>query len=152
MILCETLLWMRFVKLQIYPVSLLSIPWLADMLSCCYSLWGMLSLPGINPVSKSLLPFVSLSWSFFWSLFSLWPLLARLASSSAAGLVFGKKIKELSGNPVIPLPVLLAKKFSCCATYCLVEVGDHGVQISNFVYQDQHLRLPAWWELQIYHL
>ena len=29
----------------------------------------------------------------------------------------------------------LAKKFSCCVSYCLVEAGDHGVQISIFIYQ-----------------
>ena len=41
------------------------------------------------------------------------------------------KIKDLRGNPGLPLPALLAKKFSCCVSYCLVEVGDHGVQIKN---------------------
>ena len=45
------------------------------------------------------------------------------------------KIKDLRGNPGLPLPALLAKKFSCCVSYCLVEVGDHGVQISIFIYQ-----------------
>ena len=35
----------------------------------------------------------------------------------------------------LPLPALLAKKFSCCVSYCLVEVGGHGVQISIFIYQ-----------------
>ena len=34
------------------------------------------------------------------------------------------KIKDLRGNPGLPLPALLAKKFS------LVEVGDYGVQIN----------------------
>ena len=34
-----------------------------------------------------------------------------------------------------PLPTLLAKKFSCCVSYRLVEVGDHGVQISIFISQ-----------------
>ena len=38
------------------------------------------------------------------------------------------------GNPGLPLPTLLAKKCSCCVSYCLVEVGDHGVQISIFIY------------------
>ena len=28
-------------------------PWLAGMLSCCYSFWGLLLLPCIDPVSKS---------------------------------------------------------------------------------------------------
>ena len=45
------------------------------------------------------------------------------------------KIKDLRGNPGLHLPALLAKKFSCCVSYCLVEVGDHGVQISIFIYQ-----------------
>ena len=45
------------------------------------------------------------------------------------------KIKDLRYNPWLPLPALLAKKFSCCVSYCLVEVGDHGVQISIFIYQ-----------------
>ena len=45
------------------------------------------------------------------------------------------KIKDLMGNPGLPLPALLAKKFSYCVSYCLVEVGDHGVQISIFIYQ-----------------
>ena len=40
------------------------------------------------------------------------------------------KIKDLMGNPGLPLPTLLAKKFSFCFSHCLVEVGDHGVQIS----------------------
>ena len=40
------------------------------------------------------------------------------------------KIKDLSGNPGIPLSALLAKMFGCCVSYCLVEVGDHGVQIT----------------------
>ena len=31
----------------------------------CYSFWGMLPHPGTDPVSKSLLPSLSLSWSFF---------------------------------------------------------------------------------------
>ena len=44
------------------------------------------------------------------------------------------KIKDLRGNPGLPLPALLAKKFSCCVSYCLVEVGGHG--------PDQHLHLP----------
>ena len=34
------------------------------------------------------------------------------------------KIKDLRGNQRLPLPALLAKKFSCCVSYCLVEVGD----------------------------
>ena len=41
------------------------------------------------------------------------------------------KIKDLRGNPGLPLPALLAKKFSCCVSYCLVE----GVQISIFINQ-----------------
>ena len=45
------------------------------------------------------------------------------------------KIKDFRGNPGLPLPGLLAKKFSCGVSYCLVEVGDHGVQISIFIYQ-----------------
>ena len=57
--------------------------------------------------------------------------LARLSFSS--GLAFGHK--DLRHNPVLPLSALLAKKFSCCVSYCLVEVGDHGVQISIFIYQ-----------------
>ena len=40
------------------------------------------------------------------------------------------KIKDLRGNPELPLPTLLAKKFSFYFSHCLVEVGDHGVQIS----------------------
>ena len=43
-------------------------------------------------------------------------------------------IKYLRGHPGLPLPALLAKKFSCCVSYYLVEVGDHGVQISIFIY------------------
>ena len=62
-LLCERL--PRLVWLQIYPVSLLSGPWLTGMLSWCYSFWGMLPLPGIDPVSKSLLPSSCLSWSYF---------------------------------------------------------------------------------------
>ena len=38
-------------------------------------------------------------------------------------------------NPRLPLRALLAKKFSCCVSYCLVEVSDHAVQISIFIYQ-----------------
>ena len=37
------------------------------------------------------------------------------------------KIKDLRDNRGHPLPALLAKKFSCFVSYCLVEVGDHGV-------------------------
>ena len=32
------------------------------------------------------------------------------------------KIKDLMSNPVLPLPALLGKTFSCCVSYCLVEV------------------------------
>ena len=65
--LCETLprLVLYGCRFTLYPVSLLSGPWLAGMLSCWYSFWGMLQLPGTDPVSKSLLPSSSLSWSFF---------------------------------------------------------------------------------------
>ena len=38
-------------------------------------------------------------------------------------------------NPGLPLPALLPKKFSCCVSSCLVEVGGHGVQISIYIYQ-----------------
>ena len=43
------------------------------------------------------------------------------------------KIKDLRGNPGLSLPALVAKKFSCCVSYRLV--GNHGVQISIFIYQ-----------------
>ena len=108
-------------------------PWLTGMLSFCYSFWGMLLFPCIDPVSKSFLPSSTLTWSFFESLYSLWLLLARLSFSSA--LVFGHKDQGSQGNPGLPLPVLLAKKFRCCVSYCLVKVGDHGVQISIFISQ-----------------
>ena len=43
------------------------------------------------------------------------------------------KIKDLRGNPGLSLPTLLAKKFSFCFSYCLVDVvGDPGVQIRWF--------------------
>ena len=45
------------------------------------------------------------------------------------------KIKDLRGNPGLPLPAFLVKKSSCCISCCLVEVGDHGVQINIFIYQ-----------------
>ena len=45
------------------------------------------------------------------------------------------KIKDLRGNLGLPLSGLLAKKYSYCVSYCLVEMGDHGVQISIFIYQ-----------------
>ena len=108
-------------------------PWQAGMLSCCYSFWGMLLLPGIDSVSKSLLPSSSLSWfSFNLSIVfgSFWPTSLFLQVSS---LVI--KIKDLRGNRGLPLPALLAKTFNCCDGYCLVEVGDHEVQISIFIYQ-----------------
>ena len=44
------------------------------------------------------------------------------------------KIKNLRSNPRLPLPAFLAKTFSCCVSYCLVEVGNHGVQISIFIF------------------
>ena len=44
------------------------------------------------------------------------------------------KINDLKGNPGLPLPTLFDKKFSCCVSYRLVEVGNHGVQISMFIY------------------
>ena len=68
----------------------------------------------------------------------LWLLLARLSFSSLV-----TKINDLRGNPGLPLPALLAKEFSCCVSYCLIEVGDHGVQISIFNL------LPAWQEVQV---
>ena len=49
------------------------------------------------------------------------------------------KVKYLRGNPGLPLPALLAKKFSCCVSYFLVEVGDHGVQISICIYQSSKM-------------
>ena len=45
------------------------------------------------------------------------------------------KIKDLTGKPGLPLPTLLATKFSCCISYCLVEVGDRWVHIIIFIYQ-----------------
>ena len=33
------------------------------------------------------------------------------------------KIKDLRRNPELPLPALLAKKFSCCVSYCFVSQG-----------------------------
>ena len=45
------------------------------------------------------------------------------------------KFKDLRGNPGLPLPALLAKKSSCCVSYCLVEAGNHRVQISISIYQ-----------------
>ena len=48
---------------------------------------------------------------------------------------FVTKIKNLRRNSGLPLPALLAKKFNCCVSYCIVEVGDYGVQISIFIYQ-----------------
>ena len=93
----------------------------------------MLPLPGIDPVSKSLLPSSSLSWSFFYSLDSLWLLLARISFFQISSMV--TNIKDLRGNPGLPLPALLAKKFSCCVSYCLVDLHGHGVQISIFTYQ-----------------
>ena len=45
------------------------------------------------------------------------------------------KVKDIRGNPGLPLPALLGKKFSCCVSYCIVEVGDHRVQISIFIFQ-----------------
>ena len=38
-------------------------------------------------------------------------------------------------NPGLRIPTLLAKKFSCCVSYRLIEVSDHGIQISIFIYQ-----------------
>ena len=46
-----------------------------------------------------------------------------LASLFSSGLVLSRHNPEL------------AKKFSCCITYRLVEVGDHGFHVSTFIYQ-----------------
>ena len=49
------------------------------------------------------------------------------------------------GNPGLPLPALLAKKFSCCVSYCLVEVGDHGASSSTSVARGANLPpIVAW--------
>ena len=40
------------------------------------------------------------------------------------------KIKDLRGNPELPLPSLFAKKFSCCVSYRLVEVDDQLIKAS----------------------
>ena len=95
----------------------------------------MLPLPGTVPVSKSLLPssspLICLLKSFNLSVvFGSWLAALFLQVSSLVS-----KIKDLRGNLGLPLPALLAKKFSCCVSYCLVKVGDHGVQISIFIYQ-----------------
>ena len=71
----------------IFTVSLLSGPWLSDMLSCCYSFWWILPLICTDPLSTSLLPPSSLSCSYLWSLYNRWLFQAHLSFSS--GLVFG---------------------------------------------------------------
>ena len=93
----------------------------------------MLPLPGTDPVSKSLLPSSSCpdrSFNISTVFGSFWLASLFLQVSSMV-----TKIEDLRGNPGFPLPALLAKKFSCCVSNCLVEVGDHGVQIGIFIYQ-----------------
>ena len=72
-----------------FTVSLLSGPWLSDMLSCCYSFWWILPLTCTDPLSTYLLPPSSLSCSYLWSLYNRWLFQAHLFFSS--GLVFGHK-------------------------------------------------------------
>ena len=48
---------------------------------------------------------------------------------------FGQKDQGSQGYPRASSSALLAKKFSCCVSYCLVEVGDQGVQNIIFIYQ-----------------
>ena len=58
-----------------------------------------------------------------------------LAPSGSPLFFFRSRLWSLRGNPELPLPALLAKKFSYCVSYCLAEMGDHGVQISIYIYQ-----------------
>ena len=69
----------------------------------------MLLLPGTDPVSKSLLIFSSLScpdisFNLFIVFGSFW-----LASVFLQVSAWVTKIKDLRGNPGLPLPALLAK-------------------------------------------
>ena len=41
------------------------------------------------------------------------------------------EIMDLMGNPRLPLPTLFIKKFRCCCSNRIVEVGDHENQIAS---------------------
>ena len=111
---------------MVYPVYLLSGPWLAVMLSeACFQ---FLALTQVFFCHFHLWPNLSFNLSIVFGSFWLASLFLQVSSLVT-------KTKDLKGNPGLPLPALLAKKFSCCVSYCLVEDGDHGVQISIFIYQ-----------------
>ena len=83
------------------------------------------------------------AWTNFAGMLSMpadFPIFSALTADSTTPsgsplFFFRSRLWSLRSNPRLPLPALLAKKFSCCVSYCLAEVGDHGVQISIFIYQ-----------------
>ena len=107
-------------------------PWLAGMLSCCCSFWGMLTrlaltiYPGLF-CHLHLCPGLSFHFCIISCFF-------KIVSLFSSGPYLVTKIKDLSGNPRFPLLTLFAKKFSCCVSYSLVEVDYQGVKISLYIY------------------
>ena len=88
----------------------------------------MLPLPGIDPVYRSLFYLLHLCPDLFFNLSvvvgSFWLASLFLQVSSLI-----TKIKDLRGNQGLPVPALLAKKFSYCVSYCLVEVGASSISL-----------------------
>ena len=130
LLLCETIPWL--ILLWIYPffsVARSLISWYA--LSCCYSFWQMLPLPGtLFPGlfwHLHLCHGLSLDLSIIFVSFKLAFLFFKVSSLAT-------KIKPLRGNAGIHLPTLCSEKFSRCVSCRLTEVGAHEVQISIFIY------------------
>ena len=101
---------------------------LADFLSeACFYFLALTLFPSLV-CHLHLCPDPSFNLSIVFGSFWLASLFLQVSS-------FVTKIKDLMGNPGFSLPALLAKKFSYYVRYCLVEVGDLGVQISILIYQ-----------------
>ena len=108
--------------------------WFAFLLLFCHrhasTSWHALTLYPSHFCHIYLCPVLSFNHSIVFSAFWLTSLFLQVSSLVT-------NIKDLRGNPGLPLPALLAKTFSCCVSYCLVEVVtmEESVQISIFIYQ-----------------
>ena len=77
---------------------------------------------------QSLLYYLHLSSDFFLSLYSIWLLVFFMSG-------LWSQISRISGVTRTSAPTLLAKEFSCCVRFCLVEVSEYKVRIRSFIYQ-----------------
>ena len=112
------------------PASLLSGPWLTGILSSCYSVcfhYLTLTLCRGQFCHLHLCPDLSFGIAIIFGFF-------KVSFFFSSGLLFCYKDQGSQGLPLSPL---FAKKLMInrCVNYRLVEVNDHGVQSSFFIFQ-----------------